>query len=238
MNHGCIISIENNEGRFKCTFFSFRSYVIGFKRRCKPLLFINRTRLLGKYKASCWYNRQNGNKGLFHEAFAIVDNEKDENQTWFLATPKEVFNGDNDYDKIITFARQVQRFVNIIMKVFPSTPHGFCLRHLEMNFMRVKTRLGKALREEFRVIIIKIGYACTAREYIAIVSKLASTSIVAHHWLIHKSNIDHWSNYLFKGACWCEIYSNIAKSFNAQIKEYSSHDQLTIMYNVLFLCVL
>ena len=40
-----------------------------------------------------------------------------------------------------------------------------------------------------------------------------------HHWLLYKSDVDHWTNYLFKGARWCEMYSNLVELLNAWIKE-------------------
>lgn len=67
--------------------------------------------------------------------------------------------------------------MNSIAKVFPSTAHGFYLQHLKANFMRVNDRLGKALREKCWAIIIRIMFACTAKEYNTVVSELASTSI-------------------------------------------------------------
>lgn len=99
---------------------------------------------------------KNDNEGLFHVAFGIVHNETNENLTWFLATLGEVLYGDDDYDKVITFVSDKSKgLAKAVVKVFPSTPHGFCLRHFEANFMRVNARLGNSLREECWAIIIK-----------------------------------------------------------------------------------
>ncbi|XP_039141173.1 uncharacterized protein LOC120278445 [Dioscorea cayenensis subsp. rotundata] len=113
--------------------------------RCRPLLFIDGTLLLAKYGGILLgATAKDGNEGLFHVAFAIIDNETDENCTWFLAT------------------------------------------------------LGDALYAD------------------------------VHGWLMNKSDVDHWSNYLFKGMRWCEIYSNVVESFNAWIKE-AQHLPVKIM---------
>ncbi|XP_039118100.1 uncharacterized protein LOC120254012 [Dioscorea cayenensis subsp. rotundata] len=58
-----------------------------------------------------------------------------------------------------------------------------------------------------------------SKEFDDAVSKLVAISTDAHDWLLHKSDIDHWCNYLFKGMRWCEMYSNVVESFNAWIKE-------------------
>ncbi|XP_039123296.1 uncharacterized protein LOC120259902 [Dioscorea cayenensis subsp. rotundata] len=120
---------------------------VGFKHGCKPLLFIDGTHLLAKYGGILLgAMAKDGNDGLFHVAFAIVDNEIDENWTWFLATLGEALYGQDTYDKIITFISDRSKgLVNTVMRVFPSSPHGYCLRHLEANFIKTNSSLGKAL---------------------------------------------------------------------------------------------
>ena len=58
-----------------------------------------------------------------------------------------------------------------------------------------------------------------AKEFDDTVNELQATSPEAYHWLIYKSDMAHWSNYLFRGQRWGEMYSNVAESFNAWIKE-------------------
>ena len=66
---------------------------------------------------------------------------------------------------------------------------------------------------------MKIAYAYTEREFDDAVTELAMLSPDAHDWLLRRSDADHWATYLFKGMRWCEMYSNVAESFNAWIKE-------------------
>ena len=62
-------------------FFSFCACLMGFKPACRPLLFLNRTHLLSKYKGILLgATGKDCNEGLFHVAFAIVDNETDDRQ--------------------------------------------------------------------------------------------------------------------------------------------------------------
>ncbi|XP_039138187.1 uncharacterized protein LOC120275627 [Dioscorea cayenensis subsp. rotundata] len=167
-----------------------------------------------------WATTKDGNEGLFHVAFAIIDNETNENWTWFLATLGEALYGKDSYDKIITFISDRSKgLVNAIARVFPSSPHGYCLRHLEANFMKTNSSLGKALRMQCWAVIVKIAHAYTSKEFDDAVYELACLSADTHGWLMNKSDVDHWSNYLFKGMRWCEMYSNVAESFNAWIKE-------------------
>jgi len=84
-NPGSVVTIDNDAERFKRAFFSFVCCLLGFKQGYMPLLFI--THLLAKYGVVLLgAMAKDENDGLFHVAFAIVDNETDDNWTWFLAT--------------------------------------------------------------------------------------------------------------------------------------------------------
>ncbi|XP_039146879.1 uncharacterized protein LOC120284150 [Dioscorea cayenensis subsp. rotundata] len=145
-NPGSVVTIENDGERFKHAFFSFGACLLGFKHGCRPLLFIDGTHLLAKYGGILLgATAKDGNEGLFHVAFAIVDNENDENWTWFLTTLREALYGKDTYDKIIAFISDRSKgLVNAIARVFLSSPHGYCLQHLEANFMKTNSGLGKA----------------------------------------------------------------------------------------------
>ncbi|XP_039137426.1 uncharacterized protein LOC120274955 [Dioscorea cayenensis subsp. rotundata] len=201
---------------------------------CRPLLFVDGTHLLGKYDMILLgATARDSNEGIFHVAFTLVDNETDDNWTWFLATLGETLYGEDDYDKVITFISDRSKgLVNAVSRVFPSSPHGYCLRHLGANFMKVNDSLGKSLKEQCWSVIVKITYAYTSKEFDDAVIELVAISTDAYDWLLHKSNIDHWCNYLFKGIRWCKMYSNVAESFNAWIKE-ARHLQVTSMIDTI-----
>ncbi|XP_039140545.1 uncharacterized protein LOC120277771 [Dioscorea cayenensis subsp. rotundata] len=160
------------------------------------------------------------NEGIFHVVFAIVDNKTDDNWTWFLAILGEAIYGEDDYREIITFISDWSKgLINSVTRVFPSSPHGYCLRHLVAKFMKANAKLGKTLCKQCWDIIVRIAYAYTVKEFDDAITELAMKSPEAHNWLLYKSNVDHWANYLFKGMRWCEMYSNIAESFNGWVKE-------------------
>ncbi|XP_039118070.1 uncharacterized protein LOC120253960 [Dioscorea cayenensis subsp. rotundata] len=171
---------------------------------CRPLLFVDRTHLLGKYG---WIllgaTGKDGNKGIFHITFAV-----------------EALYGEDDYEEVITFiSDQSKGLANAVARVLPSSLHGYCLCHLEANFMKANGRLEKSLKEQCWAVIKKIAYAYTSKEFDDAFSELAAISANAHDWLLHNSDINHWCNYLLKGMRCYEIYSNVAESFNVCIKE-------------------
>lgn len=220
-NPGSVVIIDTDGERFKRGFFCFRASLDGFKRGCRPMLFLDGTHLLGKYGGILLgATAKDGNEGFFHLAFAIVDNETDDNWTWFTSTLGDAIYGDDDYTNIITFISDRSKgLVNAIAKVFPSSPHAYCLRHLHANFLKSNGQLGKSLKDECWSLIMKIAYACTSFEYDEAVRSLLATSGQAHHWMFQKSDMSHWCNYLFRGQRWGEMYSNVAESFNAWIRE-------------------
>ena len=81
-NPGSVAIVERDGDRFKRAFFSFSACIVGFKRACRPLLFLDGTHLLGKYRGTLLgATGKDGNNGFFHVAFGIVDNETDANWT-------------------------------------------------------------------------------------------------------------------------------------------------------------
>ncbi|XP_039139841.1 uncharacterized protein LOC120277154 [Dioscorea cayenensis subsp. rotundata] len=143
---------------------------------------------------------KDGIEGLFHLAFAIVDNETNDNWTWFISTLGDAIYGEDDYHKIITFISDRSKgLVNAIAKA--------------------NGHLRKGLKDECWSLIVKIAYVCTSSEYDATVGALSAASIQTHNWLFQKSDMMYWCNYLFRGQRWGKMYSNVAESFNAWIKE-------------------
>ncbi|XP_039141172.1 uncharacterized protein LOC120278444 [Dioscorea cayenensis subsp. rotundata] len=163
--------------------------------------FLDGTHLLGKYGGILLgATSKDGNEGFFHLAFAIVDNETDDNWIWFTPTLGDVIYGDDNYTNIITFiSNRSKGLVNAIAKVFPPAPHAYCLRHLHANFLKSNGQLGKSLKDECWCLIIKIAYACTSFEYDAAVGSLLATLGQAHHWMFQKLDMSHWCNYLLRG---------------------------------------
>ncbi|XP_039135715.1 uncharacterized protein LOC120273136 [Dioscorea cayenensis subsp. rotundata] len=186
MNPDNFIIIENDGEQFKSAFFSFWACLLRFKQGCRPLLFVDETHLLGKYGGILLGEiDKDGNEGIFHVAFVVVDNEIDDNWAWFLANLGKVLYGEDDYEEVITFISDRSKgLIKVVMRVFTTSPHSYCLRHLEDNFIKANDRLGKSLKEQCWVVIMKITYAYISKEFNDEVSEFAAILANVHDWLL------------------------------------------------------
>ena len=82
-----IVIMDKDSERFRCALFPFCAFVLGFKKGCRPLLFLVDTHSIGKYGGSLLgATSKDGNNVFFHVAFAIIDNKTYDIWTWFLTT--------------------------------------------------------------------------------------------------------------------------------------------------------
>ncbi|XP_039118940.1 uncharacterized protein LOC120255115 [Dioscorea cayenensis subsp. rotundata] len=137
-NPGSIVIIDKDGEQFRCGFFCFGACLNGFRKGCRPMLFLNGTHLLGRYSGILLgATSKDANEGLFHLPFAIMDNETDNNWTWFISTLGDALYGEADYGKIITLISDRSKgLMNAMARVFLSSPHVYCLRHLQENFLK------------------------------------------------------------------------------------------------------
>jgi transposase-like protein len=81
------------------------------------------------------------NGSLFPVAFGIVDIENNDNWLWFLQLLyRIVIENCPEFlqPKTLTFLSDRQKgLLEAVEQVFPDSPHGYCLKHLEENFHKV-----------------------------------------------------------------------------------------------------
>ncbi|KAL7200980.1 hypothetical protein ACSBR1_032817 [Camellia fascicularis] len=78
------LEFDQKSGRFIRYFILFRACIDGFNH-CRPLLFLDRTFLKGRFKGNFLVATvKDSNQGLFPVAFTIIDSENLANWEWFL----------------------------------------------------------------------------------------------------------------------------------------------------------
>nr|XP_028952514.1 uncharacterized protein LOC114822343 [Malus domestica] len=125
----CVLQCDPNTSHFRRLFIAFRGSIEGFNY-CRPLLFLDGTFVKNKYKGTLLgATGKNGNQGFFPLAFALVDVEDEANWTWFLMNLSTVLFED---DRTITFILDRHKgLLQFVANVFPTSPHGFCIYHIE-----------------------------------------------------------------------------------------------------------
>ncbi|RXH68404.1 hypothetical protein DVH24_030737 [Malus domestica] len=173
-------------------------------------------------------------QGFFPLAFALVDAEDEANWTWFLMNLSAVLSED---ERTITFISDRHKgLLQSVANVFPTSPHGFCIYHIEKN---IKTTypigFGKTFRKKMVQLFKNCAYSSTPEVFdvnLQILRKKDGGLIDKFFEDLPKEN---YSDAFFLGANWyeslvmeqhnveimqySEMWSNVAESFNSWIRK-------------------
>src|SRR5579859_243047 len=96
--------------------------------------------------------------------------------------------------------------VGDVESVFPTNPHGYCLRHLEENFHKVFKN------SDLKMLLWK---AARAMDQDTALSDMATIDPKSVPWLLEHADPKHWAELSFDGEHYGHLTSNIAESLNA-----------------------
>ena len=120
------------DNRFERLFVAYDACLQGFRRGCRPLLFVDGTFMKNKYKGVlCSATTLDANNQLFVVAIGVVDAENDDNWRWFFMLLRSCLPRDRTY--VIISDRQ-SGIRKAVAACFPDSYHLHCLRHLVDNF--------------------------------------------------------------------------------------------------------
>ncbi|XP_010453811.1 PREDICTED: uncharacterized protein LOC104735682 isoform X1 [Camelina sativa] len=130
------VSASGPENCFQRLFIAYGACISGFFSACRPLLELDRAHLKGKYLGVILCAAAvDADEGLFPLAIAIVDNESDENWSWFLSELRKLLGMNTDSMPRLTILSERQSgIVEAVETHFPTAFHGFCLRYVSENF--------------------------------------------------------------------------------------------------------
>ncbi|XP_057533383.1 uncharacterized protein LOC130811201 [Amaranthus tricolor] len=130
------LSVRSNTRTFQRVFWAFKPSIEGFKH-CKPLIAIDGTHLYGKYCHTLLTAiAQDGNKGIFPLAFALVEKDCIAAWSWFMACIRK------HMTQRMGLCIISDRHAGILSTMEepewqpPHAHHRFCIRHLLSNFNR------------------------------------------------------------------------------------------------------
>jgi zinc finger SWIM domain-containing protein 3 len=135
-NPGSVTDLEVDSGtsRFTRVYVSFRAWMDGFQRGCRPLIFVDGTFLKHKYKGVLQAATSlDANNELYVIAIAVVSAETNENWDWFFRNLRRCLPNDRRYT---LNSDRNPGILNGVKAHFPDSHHAYCLRHLEDNFRK------------------------------------------------------------------------------------------------------
>ncbi|XP_024178103.2 uncharacterized protein LOC112184036 [Rosa chinensis] len=209
-----ILECDESTGRFQRLFLCFGGVIEGFKS-CIPLLFVDGAHLKSKYKGQLLSaTGKDGNQGFFPFAIAVVDAETDANWNWYFGILKTIL---DPQGRVITFVSDRQQgLMNSLARVFPESPHSFCLYHLKNNLQNLfKGNNNSALRVTIVDKFYKVAYSSTERQYHYNLRELLDEGKDLVAQFLRGLPVEKWCNAFFRGNRFGEMVNSTAESFNS-----------------------
>ncbi|KAL3505546.1 hypothetical protein ACH5RR_030928 [Cinchona calisaya] len=218
-NPGSIATFATKEdSSFHRLFVSFHASISGFQQGCRPLIFLDSTILYSKYQGTILAaTAADGNDGVFPVAFAVVDEETDENWHWFLSQLKSAVSASGQITFIADFQKGIRESLRDIFG--KDCYHGYCLRYLAEKLN--KDLKGQFSHEARRLMVQDLSaaaYAPNLEAFERCAENIKAISPEAYNWVI-RSEPAHWANAFFGGARYNHMTSNFGQLFYCWVSE-------------------
>jgi hypothetical protein len=219
------------DDKFKRLFICYGACALGFAY-CRPVLGLDGTHLKTTFQGTPFYNcfcliegilltatGVDANGSLFPLAYAVVNAENDENWLWFLHHLRTVLDEqtthlllDDPVDSIVLLSDRQKGLVEGVERLFPESPHGFCLRHLQENMHK------KFPHSDLINLLWAAARATTEADFKKSMADIKAISPACVEWLNDKSrDPKHWADLYFPGRRYGHLTSNIAEALNAKL---------------------
>ncbi|KAI0519462.1 hypothetical protein KFK09_006910 [Dendrobium nobile] len=140
---GTVYRIQSTQtNRFQRLFWTFGPSITGWKY-CRPVLSLDGTFLLGKYRGTLLTTiGMDANNGLYPLAFTVVESECTESWIWFLRQVNELLPVVTKRPNLCIISDRHAGLVRGCREIFPNVAHRYCLRHLRENFKKAIRQMG------------------------------------------------------------------------------------------------
>jgi hypothetical protein len=158
------------------------------------------------------------NSSLFPLAYAVVDAENDSNWLWFLQHLRHVLQAHALpvlLDNSLVFLSDRQKgLIEGVSRLFPDSPHAYCLRHLDDNMRKAGYK-----HPELKRLLWKAARAMTEAEFNQCLQDMRAINSACVDWLLSTTAPEHWADLYFQGHRYGHLTSNIAEAFNSKLLE-------------------
>ncbi|XP_078436837.1 uncharacterized protein LOC144707542 [Wolffia australiana] len=228
-NPGSIANVYGNpdDNCFRRLFISFYASIFGFVNACRPLIGLDRSPLKSKYLGTLLLaSGFDGDGALFPLAFAVVDEENEENWIWFLSELHSLLETHTENMPRLTILSDRQK--GIVQGVdfnFPTAFHGFCMRHLSESF-----------RKEFNNSMLvnllwEAAQALTVIEFESKLLEMEGISQEAAFW-VRRVPPRLWATSYFEGTRLGQLSASVAESLNPWLQEAAGLPVVQMMETV------
>ncbi|XP_022862821.1 uncharacterized protein LOC111383007 isoform X1 [Olea europaea var. sylvestris] len=229
-NPGSLATLTTREdSSFHRLFVSFHASISGF-HQCRPLIFLDSTLLYSKYQGILLAaTAADGNDDFFPVAFAVVDEETEDNWHWFLSELKSTFSTSEH----ITFVSDFQKGIReSLLDIFgKECYHGYCLRCLAEKLNKDVKGLSHDARRLLVQDLYAAAYSAKLEAFERCLENIKAISAEAYDWVIG-SEPEHWSNAFFGGTRYNHMTSNFGQQFYSWVSEVDGFP-ITQMVDVL-----
>jgi MULE transposase domain len=212
--HTTAIIERDDDSKFKWIFISYGASAVGFAH-CLPILGLDGTHLKSKYLGILLAATGVDALGsLYPLAFAVVDAENDTNWLWFLSTLRkhvlEPHTSENLENGTFVLLSDYQKgLIDGVASIFPSLPHGYCVRHLEENFHRQFKNM------ELKKLLWRAAQSTEKEDFNTALQEMRGINAASTSWLLAHAPPKHWAELYFAGHHYGHLMANIAELLNS-----------------------
>ena len=172
-NPGSAVELtHSSDGHFEQLFIAHEVSLLGFLRRCRPVITIDSSHMSGSYGGAIFLaTSYDANDNMFPIAYGVMSSDNYEDWNWFLQNLKNLI-GHKD---VVILSDGHSGLLRSVTELFGEENHAYCYRHLKENFSsffnKSNTRGNKG-KENALQWLDKIAYARLEIDYNAHLNEL------------------------------------------------------------------
>ncbi|KAL0928804.1 hypothetical protein M5K25_000727 [Dendrobium thyrsiflorum] len=215
---GTVYKIQSSSTqRFQRLFWAFGPSINGWKY-CRPVLSLDGTFLLGKYRGTLLIAvGLDANNGLFPLAFGIVESECNESWIWFLRMLHELVPSISSRSDLCIISDRHAGLVRGCREIFPSAAHHHCLRHLRENFKKAVRQMGISDVEFVCQKMYTAGNTDDPDLFNQMMVDIIKIKPEIHQWLVER-DLSKWTLIFDGGFRYGVMTTNASEAFNGILK--------------------
>src|SRR5438046_3207960 len=132
----------------------------------------------------------------------------------------------NQDESLVFLSDRQKGLLEGVERVFPNSPHRFCMKHLEENFQKQFKNV------ELKKLLWKAARALTKEEFEEALDNMKQINPRTVPWLYANMHPVHWAELYFCSRRYGHLTSNIAESLNAKLLPAREMPILALLENI------